>query len=282
MPEDDPRLAAAEAARASAEAAAAAARADAEGVRRELDTAAERELRERQGAEQTAAALRAQLTQVEEAARRHAVAAAAAGDATTKEHHTNLRAAQYIQVRDHTGTDWCSPRTQESHPLCLWPRACHRRRLLVPLPLWLRALLHPQRRRRPLLVQDMSFESHACDTARLVGSSRIDRPPSACVCGGRGGFQAAQLAARAEAATTVAEAEAAHTAARQEDARNRRVLEERLRAAEQALTAQGHAAHYAAVERSTTEQLRAELAAARKRLVEAARYQVRAERLSRK
>jgi hypothetical protein len=46
-------------------------------------------------------------------------------------------------------------------------------------------------------------------------------------------FQAAQLAARAEAATTVAEAEAAHVAARQEDARNRRVLEERLRAAEQ-------------------------------------------------
>jgi hypothetical protein len=106
MPEDDGetarRLAAVEAARASAEAQAAAARADAEGARRELDAAAERELQQRQSAEQTAAALRAQLTQVEEAARRHAEAAAAAvaaaGDATTKEHHTNLRAAQYIQV----------------------------------------------------------------------------------------------------------------------------------------------------------------------------------------
>jgi hypothetical protein len=38
--------------------------------------------------------------------------------------------------------------------------------------------------------------------------------------------------------------------------------------------AQGHAAHYARVEQNATEQLRAELAAARKRLVEAARYQV--------
>lgn len=55
-----------------------------------------------------------------------------------------------------------------------------------------------------------------------------------------------------------------------------RLINRRSAAGAQALTAQGHAAHYAAVERSTTEQLRAELAAARKQLVEAARYQVRA------